>query len=100
VILQLPELRVGQQRPIATFGTNGHAARFRVAQDHELLRSAHGERAHENAAEQAEDCGIRPDAKRERQHRDGCESGASGKDAQGVTEVLFDHVTMLPQSGW
>ena len=49
-----------------------------------------GRRLEEDAARDAEDGGVRADAEREREERDGREAGLGGEPARGVADILND----------
>jgi hypothetical protein len=55
---------------------------------------------HDHAVVQTEDRGVGADAERQRQDGDRCESGTGGQNANGVTNILSNHVMMLTQGGW
>ena len=58
-----------------------------------------GSVAQQHAVQQAEDGGVGADAERQRGDRDGVKPGLAAKNADGVTEILLNHVAMLPEGG-
>jgi hypothetical protein len=68
--LQIEELGVGDQRTVAVFHADRHAARQRVGQHDDFLRVADGQRAHQHTVDEAEDGGVGPNAERQREDGD------------------------------
>ena len=99
LVLHLAELGVGHQRALTVLRAGGDTPRSGIGQQHELVRVADGERAHQQPVQQAEDRGVGADAEREREDGDGREPWTGREDADGVTKVLLHDVTVLPECG-
>ena len=63
-----------------------------MGKDYQLLRIPHGQQPQQHRIDQAENGGVRPDAERKRENRNGCKARIPGQHTQAVTKVLNDRL--------
>ena len=80
VLLPVDEVRIGDR--------HAREVRRRLAEPHQAVGIAVGQRLEENAVDDAEDGGVGADPERQRDHRDGREARVPGQHAQAVPNVL------------
>ena len=95
--LKVLELRVGEQAVPVVGG--GLPQGERIGELYEALGSGHGQRAHDDGVQQAEDGGIGADSQRQGQDDGGGESGAFAQCAQGVAQILAESLQGGPSPG-